>query len=85
MTKGEVTTPEKQSDLASWRYLTLSQVSEKLGGRSRASLYRDILAGRLPHPIKLGRRCYFREVDIDAAMMRVETAANEKPIAPTAV
>ena len=55
------------------RYLTLDQVSEKLGGRSKASLYRDIAAGRLPQPIRFGRRCYFRESDIDAAMDTAET------------
>ena len=57
---------------AAWRYMTLSQLSQKLGGRSRSSLYRDIEAGRLPNPIKLGRRCYFRETEIDEAMTRVE-------------
>lgn len=35
-------------------------------------LERDIEAGRLPNPIKLGRRCYFRETEIDEAMSRVE-------------
>jgi len=56
------------------RYITLDQVSEKLGGRSKASLYRDVAAGRLPKPIRFGRRCYFREADVDAAMDRAEAA-----------
>jgi len=54
------------------RYITLDQVSAKLGGRSKASLYRDIAAGRLPKPIRFGRRCYFRETDIDVAMDTAE-------------
>ena len=85
MSVGEVIRRERQSNPASWRYLTLSQVSKKLGGRSRASLYRDILAGRLPNPIKLGRRSYFREVDIDAAMTRVESEADDRSVSQTSI
>ncbi len=50
------------------QYLTISQLSQKLGGRSRSSIYRDIAAMRLPRPIKLGGRPYWRETDIDAAL-----------------
>lgn len=63
---------ERNATPATWRYMTMSQLSQKLGGRSRSSLYRDIEAGRLPNPIKLGRRCYFRETEIDEAMARFE-------------
>ncbi len=62
------------------RYITLDQVSAKLGGRSKASLYRDIAAGRLPKPIRFGRRCYFRETDIDVAM---DTAEATGPLSLT--
>jgi len=72
MPDGTATNAEHRAAPANWRYMTLSQVSQKLGGRSRSSLYRDIEAGRLPNPIKLGRRCYFRETEIDEAMARVE-------------
>ena len=48
------------------RYLTMKQLSEKLGGRSRASIYVDIAAGRIPKPFKIGSRNLFRESDIDA-------------------
>ena len=50
------------------RYLTMQQISEKLGGRSRSSLYRDVELGRLPKPIKIGSRLYWDEADIDAAI-----------------
>ncbi|HSF91894.1 MAG TPA: AlpA family phage regulatory protein [Paracoccaceae bacterium] len=46
------------------RYLNLHELSEMLGHRSRSSIYRDIDAGRLPKPIKLGSRLYWRETDI---------------------
>ncbi|MEX3015980.1 helix-turn-helix transcriptional regulator [Gymnodinialimonas hymeniacidonis] len=49
-------------------YLTLSDLSTKLGGRSRSSIYRDIEAGRLPLPIKFGRRLYWAEADVDRAI-----------------
>ena len=50
------------------RYLTMQQISEKLGGRSRSSLYRDVELGRLPKPIKIGSRLYWDEADIEAAI-----------------
>lgn len=49
-------------------YLTFSDLQEKLGGRSRSSLYRDIELGRIPKPIKFGARLYWAETDIDAAI-----------------
>lgn len=38
------------------RFATIANVSDMLGGRSRASIYRDIAEGRLPQPKKFGRR-----------------------------
>ena len=35
-------------------YLTFNDLRAKLGGRARSSIYRDLDAGRLPQPIKLG-------------------------------
>ena len=46
--------------------ITLKQLSAKLGGRSRASIYNDMAAGRIPAPVKIGARNYWRESDIDA-------------------
>lgn len=48
------------------KYLTLSELSAKLGNRSRSAIYNDLEAGRLPQPIKLGGRIYWAEGDIDA-------------------
>ncbi|MEM9435369.1 MAG: AlpA family phage regulatory protein [Pseudomonadota bacterium] len=57
------------------RYLTLDQLSAKLGNRSRSSIYRDIEAKRIPQPIKLGVRLYWRESDIDELMSGLSNAA----------
>ena len=48
------------------RYLTLRELSAKLGGRSRSAIYADLAAGRLPQPLKLGGRIYWPEAEIDA-------------------
>ena len=50
------------------RYLNTAQLSEKLGGRSRASLFRDRKEGRIPEPIYLGNKPLWRESEVDAAM-----------------
>jgi predicted DNA-binding transcriptional regulator AlpA len=50
------------------KYITFTQLQAKLGGRGRSSLYRDIEAGRLPKPTKIGSRLYWAEADIDAAI-----------------
>jgi prophage regulatory protein len=47
------------------RFLTLKEVSKRLGGRSRSALYCDMAAGRLPPPIRLGGRIYWPENDLD--------------------
>lgn len=48
------------------KYLTLTELSAKLGNRSRSAIYADLAAGRLPQPIKLGGRIYWPEGDVDA-------------------
>lgn len=53
------------------KYLNLNQLSAKLGGRSRSSIYRDIHNGRLPEPLRLGGRLYWPEDQIDEAMAGV--------------
>jgi len=58
-------------------YLNLNQVSEKIGGRSRSSIYRDIENKRLPKPMRLGGRLYWIESQLDEALAeanRVEAA-----------
>ena len=50
------------------RYLTFKNLQEKLGGRGRTTIYRDVDLGRLPKPTKIGGRLYWAEADIDAAI-----------------
>jgi len=58
------------------RYLTLTELRAKLGGRSRSAIYKDLEAGRLPQPVKLGGRLYWPEGDVDAHLrdMREQAA-----------
>lgn len=58
-------------------YLTLQQLSKKLGGRGRSTIYRDLEHGRLPKPIRLGGRIYWREQDIDALMRDAQVTSSE--------
>ena len=59
-------------------YLTLQQLSKKLGGRGRSTIYRDLEHGRLPKPIRLGGRIYWREQDIDALMQSAPDRSPEE-------
>ena len=49
-------------------HLNLNQLSAKLGGRSRSSLYRDVESGRIPEPIRIGSRLYWIESQVDDAL-----------------
>lgn len=50
------------------KYLTFQDLQQKLGGRSRSSIYRDLDLGRLPKPIKFGARLYWNEDEIEATL-----------------
>jgi len=50
------------------KYLSFAELRQKLGGRGRTTIYRDIELGRLPQPIKLGGRLYWSEIQIDEAL-----------------
>lgn len=50
------------------RYLTFRELQAKLGNRGRSTIYRDIDAGRLPRPVKIGSRLYWADAEIDAAI-----------------
>jgi prophage regulatory protein len=54
------------------QYLTLSDLSRKLGNRSRSAIYLDVAAKRLPPPLKLGGRILWRESVIDAHLRALE-------------
>lgn len=58
------------------RLLSVRELCERLA-RSRASIYRDIEAGRLPRPIHIGASARFIEAEIDAAI--AQAAARRKP------
>ncbi|WP_300581251.1 transcriptional regulator [Marivita sp.] len=47
------------------RYLTLEELRQKLGNRSRSSIYVDIAAGRLKKPLKFGGRIYWPEEELE--------------------
>ena len=50
------------------KYISFDDEKHLLGGRSRASLYRDIKSGRLPNPLKIGLRRYWEIEDLIAAI-----------------
>ncbi|HCQ59832.1 MAG TPA: transcriptional regulator [Sulfitobacter sp.] len=57
------------------KYLNLNQLSDKMGGRSRSSLYRDVEEGRIPAPIKIGSRLYWVESAVDDAIASAQQHA----------
>ena len=57
------------------KYLSFPELREKLGGRGRSTVYRDIELGRLPKPIKLGGRLYWIESAVDDALIGQSQAA----------
>jgi prophage regulatory protein len=48
------------------KYLSLDDLSAKLAGRSRSSIYRDIENGDIPNPTRVGARLYWCEEEVDA-------------------
>ncbi|MCA0044671.1 helix-turn-helix transcriptional regulator [Celeribacter litoreus] len=58
------------------RLLTLNDLRAVLGNRGRTTIYRDVAAGRLPEPIKIGGRIYWREDDIEAALTALKGDKN---------
>jgi len=56
--------------------LTYTELRTILGGRGRTTIYRDVVAGRLAKPIKLGSRVYWRDEDIKAVLDNPEEKNN---------
>ncbi|WP_288938853.1 AlpA family phage regulatory protein [uncultured Roseovarius sp.] len=50
------------------KYLSFTELRQKLGGRGRSTVYRDVEENRLPKPIKLGGRLYWIESQVDEAL-----------------
>ena len=46
------------------RYLSFNELCLMLGGRSRSSLYRDLVNGDIPTPIQIGSRKYWCEEEV---------------------
>ncbi len=59
------------------KYLSFYQLRQKLGDRGRSSIYRDVKAGRLPEPIKLGQNLFWIEHEVDAALEARREARRE--------
>ena len=60
------------------RLLTFKELRTVLGGRGRTTIYRDVANGRLPRPIKIGGRIYWRDEDIEAVLRNPAEDADEK-------
>ena len=50
------------------QYISFRDLQEKLGGRGRTTIYRDIELGRIPKPTKIGSRLYWDEAEVEAAV-----------------
>lgn len=59
------------------KYLNLNQLSDKMGRRSRSSIYRDVEAEILPEPIRIGGRLYWVEGLVDEAIASSQTKASK--------
>ena len=63
------------------KYLTLKEVSHRLGDRSRSALYLDMAAGRLPTPIKLGGKLYWPSDDLERHLQNLRARGSDE-VAP---
>ena len=58
------------------KYVSFKQLQEKLGGRSRSAIYVDLEKGRLPKPLKLGRRLYWASDALDQYLTALQEDQN---------
>jgi prophage regulatory protein len=58
------------------KYVSFEQLQEKLGGRSRSAIYVDVEKGRLPKPLKLGRRLYWEDSALDQYLIAMQEDQN---------
>lgn len=58
------------------RLMTFKDLRKTLGGRGRTSIYRDVEAGRLPKPLKLGGRLYWRDDEVAAVLQKLKEIRN---------
>ena len=62
------------------KLITLKQLSQKLGGRSRSSIYNDLKANRIPQPFKIGSMNYWNEGEIETALRNARDVNSMGPI-----
>lgn len=60
------------------RLLTMEQLRHMLGGRGRTTIYRDVQAGRLPAPTKIGGINYFPDDKVLAALKKLDPQTSEE-------
>ena len=58
------------------KLLNFELTRRKLGNRSRSACYEDMAFGRLPRPIKIGRRLYWQEEVIDQLIEKLGDSSN---------
>jgi len=61
------------------KLITIEELGEMLGGRGRASVYRDIRnLLNFPQPVKLGSSTRFRLSDVESYIASLPTAADNE-------
>ena len=58
------------------KLLDFNGLREKMGNRSRSACYEDVKHGRLPKPMKIGRKLYWSETNIDILISELEAKSN---------
>lgn len=60
----------------STKLISLEVLSDRLGGLARSSITRRVKSGELPAPVRIGRRLYWDEADIEVmiADLKAKTA-----------
>ena len=61
------------------KLLTMKEVQLILGGRSRTTIYRDVLSGSIPAPYKLGARLFWRDDEINDFIDGLSSKPGRKP------
>jgi len=56
------------------KLLTFDELRDALGGRGRTTVYRDIAQGRLPRPLRIGRRLYWNMDEVEAFVKEMADA-----------
>jgi len=59
--------------------ISFSTLRQKLGGRGRTTIYRDMEAGRVPQPTKIGGRLYWDEQAVDDCLKNHSLSSGVAP------